>query len=86
MWVWHDANIPGHVFVCCLGLMLPRYLQWEARDPHLSVKALVERLEEIRLAVVSREGRPAFVLEEMGEEHLELVRRFHLLDQVPENS
>ena len=34
VWVWNDASIPGHVFLCVMGLMLLRYLQWEARDPH----------------------------------------------------
>ena len=31
MWVRHDASVPGHMFVCVMGLMLLRYLQWEAR-------------------------------------------------------
>ncbi len=31
MWVRHDASVPGYMFVCVMGLMLLRYLQWEAR-------------------------------------------------------
>ena len=31
-WVWHDAAVPGHVFLCVMGLLLLRYLQWELRD------------------------------------------------------
>lgn len=89
VWVWSDAAIPGHVFLCGMGLMLLRYLQWEARDLHLSVKALTEQLGKIRVAVVSRGGspgkggRPAWVLEEMGMEEARLASRFKLLEEVP---
>lgn len=89
VWVWSDAAIPGHVFLCLLGLMLLRYLQWEARDLHLSVKALTEQLGRIRVAVVSqggvpgKGGRPAWVLEEMGMEEGRLASRFKLLEEVP---
>ena len=83
VWVWHDANIPGHVFLCVMGLMLLRFLQWEAQDLHLSLNKLVDRLGEIRLAVVSREGRPTWVLEEMGMEEAILASRFKVLEQVP---
>ncbi len=83
VWVWHDASIPGHLFLCVMGLTLLRYLQWEARDLHMSVKELTERLEKIRLAVVNQGGRPAWVLEEMGMEEAELVSRFQLLKEMP---
>ncbi len=83
VWVWHEANIPGHLFLCVMGLTLLRYLQWEARDLHLSVKELTERLGKIRLAVVNQGGRPAWVLEEMGMEEAELVSRFRLLEEMP---
>ena len=83
VWVWHDANIPGHLFLCVMGLTLLRYLQWEARELRLSVKELVERLGKIRLAVVNQNGRPAWVLEEMGMESAELVSRFQLLEEMP---
>ena len=83
-------RVPGHVFLCVMGLMLLRYLQWEARDPQLSVKELTERLGKIRVAVVSRGGvpgqggQPAWVLEEMGMEEARLASRFKLLDEMPE--
>ena len=86
MWVWHDANIPGHLFLCVMGLTLLRYLQWEARELQLSVKELVERLGKIRLAVVNQNGRPHWVLEEMDMESAELVSRFQLLEQMPRES
>ena len=88
VWVWNDAAIPGHVFLCVMGLMLLRYLQWEVRDLELSVKALTERLGKIRVAVVSRGGepgeggRPAWILEEMGMEEAQLASRFKLLDEM----
>ena len=72
-----------------MGLMLLRYLQWEARDLHLSVKALTEQLGKIRVAVVSRGGspgrggRPAWVLEEMGMEEARLASRYRLLEEIP---
>ena len=86
VWVWHDANIPGHLFLCVMGLTLLRYLQWEARELQLSVKELVERLGKIRLAVVNQNGRPHWVLEEMDMESAELVSRFQLLEQMPRES
>ena len=88
MWVWHDAAIPGHVYLCVMGLTLLRYLQWEGRDLDLSVKELVERLGRIRVAVVSKGGqlgsggRPGWVLEEMGVDETELVSRFRMLDEL----
>lgn len=83
MWVRHDAAIPGHVFVCVMGLTLLRYLQWEVRDLHLSVKELVERLGKIRVAVVMLNKKPGWVLEEMGLGEAELVSRLKLLDEMP---
>ncbi len=88
MWVRHDAAVPGHVFLCVMGLTLLRYLQWEVRDLDLSVKELVERLGRIRVAVVSQGGqpgsggRPGWVLEEMGVGEAELVSRFRMLDEL----
>ena len=86
VWVWHDANVPGHLFLCVMGLMLLRYLQWEVRDLHLSVKELTERLGKIRVAVVMVEKRPQWVMEEMGIEEAQLAARFKLLEQLPKAS
>ncbi|MGH9917613.1 MAG: IS1634 family transposase, partial [Nitrososphaerales archaeon] len=87
MWVWHDANVPGHMFVCVMGLTLLRYLQWEAKELRLSMKELVDRLGKIRLAVVmNEEGRLKWVLEEMGLEEADLVKRFELLNEMPGES
>ncbi len=51
-YLWHDATVPGHVFLCVMGLLLLRYLQWELREFHLSMKELVELLERIRVVLV----------------------------------
>ena len=83
VWVWHDANIPGHLFLCVMSLTLLRYLQWEARDLHLSVKELVERLGKIWVAVVNQGGRPGWVVEEMGIAEAQLASRIKLLEELP---
>lgn len=51
----------------------------------LSLKELVKRLEGIRVALVNREGNPRWILEEMGREEAELVKRFRLLEQIPQS-
>lgn len=83
MWVRHDAAVPGHLFVCVMGLMLLRYLQWEVRDLHLSMKEMVELLGKVRVAVARKDGKPQWVLEEMGMAEARLVSRLHLLDEIP---
>ena len=89
VWACHPAAVPGHVFLCVMGLLLLRYLQWEARDLGLSMKRLVEGLEGIRLGVVSRGGKPGtggkpeWVLEEMNRTEAELVSKFRLVEMVP---
>ncbi len=52
MWVWNDAAIPGHLFLCVMGLLLLRYLQWELRDLKQSMPKLAELLERIRVVLV----------------------------------
>jgi hypothetical protein len=33
VWVWSDISVPGHVFLCVMGLLLLlRYLEWELRE------------------------------------------------------
>ena len=66
-WVWHDATVAGHTFLCVMGLMLYRWLQWRSRDLGLSLKALVETLEGIRIGVVkTTAGKPEMVIEELN--------------------
>jgi transposase len=83
-WVWHDATIPGHVFLCVMGLMLLRYLQWELRELKLSMAELVERLERIKVVLVrTSEGKPKLVLEQMGREEALIFGRLNLGKYIP---
>jgi transposase len=83
-WVWHDATVPGHVFLCVMGLMLLRYLQWELRELKLSMAELVERLERIKVVLVrTSEGKPKLVLEQMGREEALIFGRLNLGKYIP---
>jgi transposase len=77
VWVWHDEAIPGHVFLCVMGLMLLRYLQWEARDLGLTIPGMLEALGEVR-GVVWRtpEGKPTLLLERMEGLQPQLANRW----------
>ena len=83
IWVWHPAAVPGHIFLCVMGLMLLRYQQWKIRDLGLSMEEMVDRLQAIRLAVVAKETGPELVLEQMSRDEAELVNRLGLLDLIP---
>lgn len=83
IWVWHEAAVPGHLFVYGMGLMLRRSLQWNVWDLGFSRKELVETLERIRLVVAVRAGTPQIVLEQLESREAELVERLRLLEFVP---
>ena len=83
-WVWHDAAVPGHVFLCVMGLLLLRYLQWELRDDPVTMKELVEGLERIKVVLVQTpEGKPRLVLEKMGREEARIFSRLNLHQYIP---
>ena len=83
-WVWHDATVAGHTFLCVMGLLLLRYLQWELGDLDLSIKELVEGLEKIRVVLVrGKEGKPERVLERMSREGAQLFTRLNLGRLIP---
>jgi transposase len=50
--LWHHGTVPGHIFLCVMGLLLLRHLQWELRELKLSMPKLVELLERIRVVLV----------------------------------
>jgi transposase len=84
-YLWHDATVPGHAFLCVMGLLLLRYLQWELRTLKLSMKELVEALEGIRVALVrTPEGRPKIVLEQMGAREARVHKALNLQRFIPE--
>ena len=83
-WVWHDATVAGHTFLCVMGLLLLRYLQWELRKDPVTMKELVEGLERIRVVLVrTPEGKPRLVLEKMGREEAQLFSRLNLAQFIP---
>lgn len=82
--VWHDATVPGHLFLCAMGRLLLRYLQWELRAQNLSMKELVGALEALKVVLVrTPEGRPKLVLEKMGRQEARLFEGLHLSTLVP---
>jgi transposase len=84
VWVWDEAEVRAHVFLCVMGLMLYRWLQWKVRDLDLSMQQLVEALEGIRVgAVRTAEGAPQLVVEEMSREQSRLFSRLGLGDLIP---
>lgn len=83
-YLWHDATVPGHTFLCVMGLLLLRYLQWELRALKLSMKELVEGLEGIRVAVVrTPEGKAKLVLEQMGAREARIHKELNLQRFIP---
>ena len=83
-YLWHDATVPGHVLLCVMGLLLLRYLQWELRELHLSMKELVELLERIRVVLVRTGDRsPKLVMEQMGREEALVFSRLNLGQFIP---
>jgi len=67
--VYHhkDENIRVHIFLAMIGLLFYRYLAWETKIYGLSMKQLIEKLYEIKIAVVQeREYKKSkIILEEM---------------------
>ena len=66
-----------------MGLMLLRYLLWEAKDLGFTVKELVETLEGIRIGVVSQGYEPGVIVESMTKRQAELAARFRLTEMLP---
>lgn len=84
VWVWDEAEVRAHVFLCVMGLMLYRWLQWKVRDLDLSMQELVEALEGIRVgALRTASGNPQLVVEEMTREQARLFSRLKLGDLIP---
>ena len=79
MFVRTDENIRAHVFLCVLGLLLYNFIRTKLRQEgmDISMPALAERLDGIRLALLSDGLRkPRFVIEEMD---ADTVRIFEVL-------
>ena len=74
-----DFNIRAHVFLCIIGMLFYRYLAWKCKHLNLSIKRLVEELDDIRLALVqgNESGKVEMVVEEMD---VKQARLFSLLN------
>ncbi len=83
-YLWHDATVPGHLFLCVMGLLLLRYLQWELRELNMSMPRLVELLERIRVVLVrAQDGSPKMVLEQMDREEALVFSKLNLGRFIP---
>lgn len=77
-----DQHIRAHVFICVMGLLFYRYLQWklEQNGMKCSTMELDEHLKNIRLALVfngSRKKKGKLVVERMTREQAKI---FSILD------
>lgn len=76
-----DAHIRSHVFICVMGLLFYRYIQWKLRrnGQKYSTQELANILDGIRLAIVKNGvgTKGKFVVEKMDRDQ---ARVFSLLD------
>ena len=85
--VYHhkDENIRVHVFLAMIGLLFYRYLAWETKIYGLSMKQLIEKLSEVRIAVVqereSKKGK--FIVEEMATKQASLFSFLNMGKYLP---
>ena len=76
--------MPGHLFLCVMGPLLLRYLEWELRELKLSMPKLVELLERIRVVLVrSPDGTPEMALEQMDREEALVFSKLNLGRFIP---
>ena len=85
--VYHhkDENIRVHVFLAMIGLLFYRYLAWETKIYGLSIKKLVEKLSEIRIAIVQeRESQKSkIIVEEMDTKQASLFSFLNMGKYLP---
>jgi len=82
-----DRHIRSHVFICLMGLLFFRYLQWKLKALNLnfSTDNLDRVLNSIRLALVRRgkEEKGRMVVEEMDVEQSRLFSALSMADFIP---
>jgi len=85
--VYHhkDENIRVHVFLAMIGLLFYRYLAWETKIYGLSMKQLIEKLSEIKIAVVQeRESKKSkIIVEEMDTKQASLFSFLNMQKYLP---
>ena len=85
--VWTDQHIRGHVFVCVMGLLFYRYIQWRLRSSGLkwSTQKLASVLEGIRLALILKDKtkkKGSIVVERMDKDEARLFSELDLAEYV----
>jgi len=85
--VYHhkDENIRVHVFLAMIGLLFYRYLAWETKIYGLSMKKLIEKLSEIKIAAVQeRESKKSkIIVEEMDTKQASLFSFLNMEKYLP---
>ena len=85
--VYHhkDENIRVHVFLAMVGLLFYRYLAWETKIYGFSMKKLIEKLSEIKIAVVQeRESKKSkIIVEEMDTKQASLFSFMNMEKYLP---
>jgi transposase len=85
--VYHhkDENIRVHVFLAMVGLLFYRYLAWETKIYGFSMKKLIEKLSEIKIAVVQeRETKKSkIIVEEMDTKQASLFSFLNMEKYLP---
>jgi transposase len=80
--VYHhkDENIRVHMFLSVIGLLFYRYLAWETKRYGFSMRKLIEKLSEIRLAIVQekKSNLCEIILEEMDTKQASLFSFLNL--------
>ena len=90
MFVRKDVNIRAHVFLCVMGLLLYKYLQYVIADDGLSVKKLAENLDEMRLGLIyegkdnmAQRKNVKFVIEDMSKDTSKIFSSLKLGEYIP---
>jgi transposase len=82
-----DCRIKVHIFLCVMGLVFYRYLLWKLKksSEQLSDTEVIEKLENIRIALVKSENRETkFVFETMDVDQMRLFSMLRLGDVLEE--
>jgi len=85
--VYHhkDENIRVHVFLAMIGLLFYRYLAWETKIYGFPMKQLIEKLSEIKIAIVQeRESKKSkIIVEEMDTKQASLFSFLNMEKYLP---
>lgn len=63
MYVWESDHIKGHITICMLALLLVRLLQYrlDGAGTHLSIREIIEALNDAQVAVLGSPANPTFL-------------------------